>query len=312
MFANPSNLIRTAVLCAGGLLAACGGRLEGQVDNVDELLAATAEGDFAAAVDLGHAAWLERGQEDRVLEAIAAWESALTIGSDEGVDRAEALSTLYTSIAMANFWLGHGHLTYLEDNRDNRPTILAAFEAGMEAAQRALAIRNPQWNASLQAGNSAEDSVDLLTLSDVPAAYWLAVNTGKVAQLSGMMTGLRLKDEINALMTRVSELDSTFYYNGPDRYFGAYKTRLPIGNPDMDAARAHFESAVEGAPEFLESRVVFVEEWAMREDDHELAVEQLHAVLAFDLESAPEILPENENAQRRARALLAQLSEMNH
>ncbi len=287
----------------------CGGGLRTTMDDVESLLEPTTSGDFEAALAAAEDAWSRRIDEGAVREAIAGWERALALETSSDVDRSEAIGNVYTKLAIAHFWLGHAHLGRQQETREERAALLETHEAGAEAAQRALALQNPEWLARMQAGNTAEDSVHVLTDADVPAAFWLALNTGKIAQNSGMLTGLRLKDEINALMTRVSELQPAFYYNGPDRYFGALSTRLPIGNPDMAAARAHFEAAIEGAPEFLESRVAFVMEWATREDDRELAAQQLQAVLDFDLDSAPEIRPENENAQRRATEILADFEE---
>lgn len=308
------NLTRYCLLSATfGLLSlvstGCGGGLRPSMDGVDSLLEATTTGDFDAAVAAAEDAWSRRIEEAAVLEAIAEWERALALETAESVDRTEAISAIYTRLAAARFWLGHAHLSQRQDTREERDLLLSTHEAGAEAAQRALALQNPEWLQRMQAGETAESSVHVLRDTDVPAAFWLALNTGKIAQSSGMLTGLRLKDEINALMTRVSELQPAFFYHGPDRYFGAYNTRLPIGNPDMDAARSHFEAAIEGAPEFLESRVVFVEEWASRADDRELAAEQLQAVLDFGLDSAPQIRPENENAQRRAADILANFDE---
>lgn len=92
-----------ALACVSSSVVGCSGRLRAGVDNVDELLAATEEGDFAAAVAAGDAAWANRSEESAVLEAIAAWEGALTLTTDDEVQRTEAIADVYVKLSMAHY-----------------------------------------------------------------------------------------------------------------------------------------------------------------------------------------------------------------
>jgi len=298
-----------ALACVSSSVVGCSGRLRAGVDNVDELLAATEEGDFAAAVAAGDAAWANRSEESAVLEAIAAWEGALTLTTDDEVQRTEAIADVYVKLSMAHYWLAHAHQRFIEDEGAMKEASMASYTRGMEAGQRGLAIRNAAWNEALTGGASAADSVGLLTDADVPAAYWYAANTGRWALLEGVVSALRFKDEIFALMTRVQELDGSYFYNGPDRYFGAYHTKLPLGNPNVELSAEHFNRAIEAAPDYLESRVVMAEEWATKTNNREAALEQLNFVVNFDLSTAPDLLPENTNAVRRAQIMLDEIDE---
>lgn len=290
--------------------SACSGRLQAQVDNVDQLLTATGEGDFAALVGEGDAHWANRSDETETLAAIASWNAALQAPSAEGEDRSELVAQVYTKLALAHYWMAHAHYRYIADQGEMKRASLEQYTIGMEMARNALAIGNPEWNASLQGGASAADSVSLLTAEDVPAAYWYAANAGRWALLEGIIAALRYKDEIFALMTRVQELDGSYFYNAPDRYFGAYHTKLPLGNPNTDLAQQHFENAIAAAPNYLETRVVYVEEFCTKTNSRAIAEEQLNAVLSFDVESAPEVRPENLNAQRRAQLIMDQIDEL--
>jgi hypothetical protein len=306
--------IRVPVLLLGvallGSLSACAGRLRAQVDDVDSLLAASGDGDFTALVEEGAAHWANRGEETEVLAAIASWNAALLAPTAEGVDRSEELAGVYTSLALAHYWLAHAHYRYIEDDGEAKTACLEQYTIGMEMAQNALALGNSEWNASLQGGASAADSVSLLTAEDVPAAYWYAANAGRWALLEGIVSALRYKDEIFAMMTRVQELDASYFHNAPDRYFGAYHTKLPLGNPNVELARQHFETAIEAAPNYLETRVLFVEEYAMKTNDRALAEEQLALVMGFNVDDAPDLRPENLNAQRRAQLILDEIDEL--
>ena len=306
--------LRIAGLLVGaallGSLSACSGRLQAQVDNVDGLLTATGEGDFAALVAEGEEHWANRSDETEVLAAIESWNAALNAPTAEGVDRSEELAVVYTRLALAHYWLAHAHYRFIADDGESKAACLAQYTIGMEMAQNALALGNADWNASLQGGASAADSVSLLTVDDVPAAYWYAANAGRWALLEGIVSALRYKDEIFALMTRVQELDGSYFHNAPDRYVGAYHTKLPLGNPNVELSRQHFETAIAASPNYLETRVLFVEEYAMKTNDRALAEEQLATVMGFNLEDAPELLPENTNAQRRAQLILDEIDEL--
>jgi hypothetical protein len=282
------------------------------VEDVDQRLAVTAEGDFAALVAEGYTHWENRLELSRVEQAIALWEQALTVETPAGEDRSQALFPVLWQLSQAYYWTGHAFVRYeVEDGVEgSTERLLAAYETGLEYASLALAANNPAWTRALQLGTPIVDAIPVLTADDVPAMYWYATNLGRYGLVRGITTVLARVDDIRTMMFAVEALDPGFFYGAPNRYFGVYYTKLPFPGGDPPAARARFEAAIANNPEYLESRVLFGEDYAQALQDRAVAEEQLRIVVETDLSTLPpELLPENTMAQRRAQRLLDTLDE---
>jgi hypothetical protein len=289
------------------LAAGCGGgSTTPLVENVDSLTAATEEGDFNALVAAGNAAWENRGDRASVEAAIASWEQATRVPAPEGVSRRDALFPVYVSLSKGYYWLAHGHVRWEADSGEQ---MLALYDQGMQYGQTALALGNDAWTNALRYGTPIPEAVATLTPADVPAAYWYATNLGRWGLLRGIATVLANVSDIKALMDRVYDLDAEYFYGAPDRYFGVYYTKLPFGNPDLDQSRARLESTIARYPQYLETRVLLAEEWALTMQDPAVFDEQLNIVLSTDVSQWPELLPENNNAVRRAQYLVENRAE---
>ena len=60
-------------------------------------------------------------------------------------------------------------------------------------------------------------------------------------------------------------LDENYFFAGPHRYFGAMYGLAPgFAGGDMDKSREHFEKAIALAPNYLGSRVLYLEVWAQK------------------------------------------------
>lgn len=301
-----NSLIRNLLLAAaltGGV--ACGGT-NPLVENLEQVTAASEEGDFEALVAAGSEAWERRGDVAAVREAIEAWERATRVPTPDGVERNAALYPVYVKLSQAWYWLAHGHLRWETDARD---AMLEAYDTGRERAQVALALNNPEWNRQLQRGAGIPDAARALTEADVPAMYWYATNLGRWGLLRGITTVLANVPDIKAMMDRVEELDFDYFYGASDRYFGVYYTKLPFGNPDLEQSYARLQRCIERYPSYLETRVLLAEDWAFKTQDRATSEEQLRIVLDTDLSQFPDLLPENENARRRAQYLMDNLDE---
>lgn len=282
--------------------------LDASVTDVESRLTASADGDFDAAVAEGEAHWLKRESEEETRAAIDAWKRAVTYDTGDQ-DRRAALYPVYTDLTAAYYWLGHGHLFFINNRREREAAQQAAYQECMEVGRIALALRNPAWNEAMQNGTNINDAVKTLELEDVPAAYWYATCAGKWATIEGIAALLGYKDQIFAIITRVAELDEAFYYRAADRYFGVVYTKLPFMNPDLPRSRAHFEAAINAHPDYLETRALFVEEHLTKTGEARLAREQLEYVIGANAAIDPNIEAENIRAQRRAKQLLDKFDE---
>ena len=76
----------------------------------------------------------------------------------------------------------------------------------------------------------------------------------------------------------------TYWYQGPDRYFGVFYARLTraFSGGDMATSAEHFNRSLEAQPDYWSTRILMAEEWAVKDGDRELYEELIQYVLAGD------------------------------
>lgn len=252
-------------------------------------------------IEEGTAAWQNRGDLAQLRSAIEKWEQAAEMDPSDHEH--------WVRLARAYYFLADAHLSFDEANHEE---MMETYEKGIQAAERALMALSPDFAQRMRAGSRIEEAVAILDAQAVPALYWRSSNMGKWGIAKGFATVLSYKDEIRAIMARCLELDATYYYYGPHRYFGAFYARVPaFAGGDLERSREHFETALEGAPGYLGTRSLMAEFYAVKSQNRQLFEEQLSAVIHADPSQLPEdVRPENELEQRRARVLLAKADEL--
>lgn len=297
----------TATYATGGTVCVAGPDGIPLIENVGRLTAVrTPDADFGALIAEAEAAWENRGTKEGTEAAIDAWERAVLAPTSSSVDRNDALAGVFTRLAEAYYWLAHGHVRY--ENDEER--MIALYETGVACGGNALALGSAEWNRAMLYETPIPEAVSLLGEDDVAAIYWYASNLGRWGLLRGIATVLSRVNDIYALMSTVEALDDTYFYGATNRYFGVYYTKLPFGNPDVDQAQRRLQACIQAYPEYLETRVLYAYDWGIVTQDRETAEEQLRLVLDADLDAAPELRPENENAQRRAQQILDEFDEI--
>ena len=155
-------------------------------------------------------------------------------------------------------------------------------------------------------GESVREAVQYLGADAQAAMYWYAAALGRFALLKGLTTAMIYRERILAVMQRVLAIDATFFYGAAHRFFGAYYARVPaFAGGDLPKAREHFEKALEIAPDFLQTRVLFAHYIATKSDDRELFERLLRGVIEADPATPEAVAPEQHMAQTRAEHLLA-------
>ncbi|MCO4762630.1 MAG: hypothetical protein KC502_14050 [Myxococcales bacterium] len=253
---------------------------------------ATAQGDAAALVAAGDAAWKERKDVAKINAAIAAWSKALAITPKDADTRLKLSRGFYL--------LADGHLR-TDDEKEEE--MKATFRKGMKQAEIALALRVPQYRKDFCAEKTFAQSISTADKAAVPAMYWFATNLGKWGLAEGLTTILKYKDDIKAMMDRVETLHPTYFYHAPYRYFGVYWTKIPVFRGDAEKSKAAFNKSIAGSPQYLATKVLMAERYATKWKDPKLFVKLLSEVLAFDLNSAPELAPENTIEKAKAKEL---------
>ncbi len=247
--------------------------------------------DPAATKAQAEALWAQRGDQAKLREALTAYEQVLAAAP---TDR----DALY-HLLRGYYFLGDGHLTVMDEK-------LVVWEKAITYGNQCLAL-NTEYAALLQKGDEdPATATRTLKVDDVPCIYWTSSALGKWAKASGLMVTLRHLPTVKAYMTKVGELEPTYYYNGPDRYWGAYYAAIPsFSGQDLKKSREYFDKALAAYPTFLGTHVLVAEQWAIKSQDKETFKKELEWVMAADATVLPEVQPEMEAAKRQAAALLA-------
>ena len=253
---------------------------------------ATAQGDAAALVTAGEAAWKERKDAAKIRVAITAWNKALAIAPKDAETRIK--------LSRAYYFLADG---YLRTDDEKEAEMKATFLKGMKEAEIALALKVPQYRKDFCAEKTFVQSIATADKSAVPAMYWFATNLGKWGLEEGLTTILKYKDDIKAMIDRVETLQPDYFYHAPYRYFGVYWTKIPVFRGDEAKSKAAFEKSIKGAPQYLATKVLMAQRFCTKWKDPKLFVKLLHEVAAFDLNTAPELAPENAIEKAKAKEL---------
>jgi hypothetical protein len=271
-----------------------GGRTSGICANLSP--SATAQGDAKAAATTGEEGWKNRLDEAQLRKGIDAWENSLAIQPGQ--------ADLRVKLARAHYFLADGHLRFDEEKSEE---MLRHLETATNHAELALGQKYPGYAKKYCGRRPFKQALAQTDKGAAPAMYWYASALGKYALAKSIVLILNEKDRIKAMMTNIRDLDQAFFYNGPDRYFGAFYTKVPFPGGDIELSVKHFEASLAASPQYLATRVLYAELNRIKAGDKAKFKELLEAVLAFDLSTAPELIPENTIEQRKAKALMEEI-----
>ncbi|MDP2271680.1 MAG: TRAP transporter TatT component family protein [Archangium sp.] len=282
----------TAALAAAG----CATTYEAKWDEKPTAAPPAAEA-VATASSEGDAAWEQRGDKARLIEAITKWEAAFE----------KAPSTdIANKLARAHYLLGDGYYV-LENNAEGRD---AEYQKGLDWATRSLKLSAPEFTKAMADGKKHPEAIVLAPKDAVPAMYWYATNLGKWAATKGFATRLRYKDDIKATMTHVKSLDEMYFYAAPWRYFGSFEAvTAGLAGGSLEKSEENFKKAVELAPNYLGTKVLWADYLCTKKQDKATFKKLLEEVIAADAKIDPAIEPENRIEQAKAKKLLAEIDE---
>ena len=282
------------------LVIGCGGRQSALM----QTSTAQAPSDSVKAETLASEAkalWSERGELKKANAAIEKWKEAA---------KADGTNPIYhRELTYAYYFLNNVHYRWTDD----RPMVKKNYEAGVAAAETALALSNPAFAGQIKSGSDTDavwkKALESATKEDVKALYWYATNLAKWALNNGITSLLKYKDRALLIIERCQTLDASFWYGGPARYLGAYWYKIPFGK-DPVKSRTNFEAAVAVDPTYLDSKVLFADTYAVRAEDEALFKKLLTEVIEADAGANPDLIPENKNAQRIAKEMLENMDDI--
>lgn len=285
-------LATAAALSTLWLATACGSSRSTELFSQAQV--AQQKGDASETLAQAEALWAERSDGAKAEQAVALWEKAAEI---DATDPQTQLKLSY-----GYYFLAHAHARWAGDDAEEKQKAL--YEKGVKAARNAVWLGSPEFAERIKKGDKWEAAVQDIDEKAIPGLYWYATNMGKWAMLDGFTTILREKDHIAATMERVIALDGSFYYGAPHRYFGVYRTKIPFPSGDPPASKEHFEAALKFAPDYLDTKVLYAEAYAVKVQDEALYERLLKEVIAAPDDVMPELIPENVNAKRIAQQML--------
>lgn len=292
-----------AVFMAGGVVA-CGSA--GRTAAWEKTPAAPAAGtktSTSATAPLmaeakGH--WDKRDDKAELKSAIESWNKVVA------VDAANAEAQ--TWLARANYFLADGFLNVEDAPVDEQ---FAVYQAGVDAAEKALLAIDANFEKQMRGGAKFEDAISTIEKPAATAAYWYAANLARFASKKGLSARLFYKDKLRATMERVAALDPAIFYGGADRFLGGYFAALPgIAGRDLDRSAKHFEKSLAASPDYLGTKIVQAQFLAVAKDDEDMYKKLLDEVIAADAAKMAEVGPENRAAQRTAKKMLAEIDEV--
>jgi len=295
-----TSLLTLSTLIVGACASVGCGTTREQEFEVAEPVEATPEAKDAATglVGEGDAAWAERVDRAKLETALAKWEEA---------SKSAPTAELYVKLARGHYFLADGFYA-VEGNEEKRD---AHYTLGLGFAEKAIALSAPDYVAALKAGEKVETAVLKAPPEAVPSLYWQATNLGKWAASKGFATRLKYKDDIKATMLHVKSLDENYFFAGPWRYFGGFEAATAgLAGGDLNKSKENFEQAIQKAPNYLGTKVLYADMYATKTNDKDLYKKLLEEVVAADPNAEPEAMPENVREQEKAKGLLAKIDDV--
>jgi hypothetical protein len=287
-------LALAAALAAASALTGCAtSRETGWQDRQTSVSMTDAEVKRAQAE--ADAGWAKRDDRSSLLAALQTLEK---LAGARPQDTANL-----TRLARGFYLLADGHTTEVQEKK-------RLWEVGASWGERALAVNPAFRKLVVDEKKPVEDALGAVTKDQVAALYWSAVNLGKWAKHSSLGTQLKYKGRIRKMIERVGELEPDFFHGAVPRYWGTFYAVAPgIAGGDMNKAWEKYQESVAKAPQYLETRVLIAENYAVKKEDRKLFRSELEAVLKADPKVA-ELAPENTIAKRKAKDMLARIEEM--
>lgn len=240
----------------------------------------------------GKRLWGDRVNESSLQESLSKFELALS-GAQEDLE-------ILTYLTRGYYLLGDLHQT-------NKDLQKKSFEKAREYGERGLSL-NEEYKKNAE--RDIEKALLKLQDKEVSIAFWTAAALGKWARLNGILSSMKYKNQILATIKQVEKMRPDFYYGAVPRYWGGFYAVAPgIAGGSMKKSKENFKKAMEMAPEYLGTKVLYAELYLTEEDEKKEFKEVLLEVIQAPNGPA-EITPENMLEKKKAERLLEEIDKL--
>lgn len=231
--------------------------------------------------------WGNRAESSALSEALSSFEKI-----HEGMPQ-DRETLLY--LTRGYFLMGEYHST---DKKEK----MRHFEKSKDYGMKGMEL-NPEFQKL--AKEKILKAIEKLTAEDAPVTFWTAASLGKWSKLNGIMSSLKYKDQMLAMISKVEELTPDYFYGAVPRFWGSFYALAPgfVGG-DMKKSKENFKKAQEMAPEYLGTQVLYAESYLVEKGEKKEFEKVLQDILLAPL-GPTEIQPENTLEKQKAERLLS-------
>jgi len=274
-------------IVVGILIFGCAGRQTAILDR--PLPPAKPAANAAALSKEADNLWAQRGDPAKARQALDAYKRAYLANPSQEIG---------ASLARAYYFAGY----YVETNAAAQDSL---FLRGAEIGERVLSM-NENFRTTYRKTRDEKRALATVEASWTPAIYWTAANLERWTNSKSMWVRYGNKGKVETYMARVRELNPNYFYGAAHRFFGVLPTRGRAPFVNLDDSKREFAKALEIAPNFLGTKRLFAETYAVKKKDRALFTKLLDDVVAAKIDKASEMAPENKYEQALAQKLLAQ------
>lgn len=250
------------------------------------------------------------GAEQRLLfnEGVRLWEKRDDkVSLEEALSKFELVHASYPDNLQVLTYLSRGHFLLAEFLTSDEGVKKNGFSKGREYGEKGLRTNN---DFDKFADKDIKKAVSYLTTKEIDLLFWAAANLGKYAKANGIFSSLKYKDQILEMIKKVESLNPNYFHGSVPRYWGSYYALAPsIAGGDMKKSKDNFRKAIDMAPEYLGTKVLFAELYWVKMEDQKEFKNELNAVLAAPL-GPVELHPENRLEKAKAQKLLKQVDKL--
>ncbi len=186
------------------------------------------------------------------------------------------------------------------------------YSRGKEFGIAALLTKSGMYEAFRAPFPEFKKAIDGLGKKYVPALFWTSFNWANWMNLNRDDPAAVVNlPKVIAMVERVLLLEPDYHYGSAHALRGllaATRPKMLGGDPDL--ANAQLRKAMEAAPDYLMTKVLFAQYFARQTNDRPLFRTELTEVMNADAAALPEQRLANELAQRRAKILIKQEDEL--